>query len=509
MQIEYTDTMEFGGGWDRAAVRRTLGEARTAVLVAHTNADGDAVGSLTGMGALLRSATGCNVTMMLPDGCPDDLLWLPSTSEILCGRTQQAECRQAIDEADIIVGLDISGFSRTGCLEEALRASTSRKALIDHHIGPEREAFDLVVSEPDISSTCELVYWLMYSTFGHGCFDREAATSLFTGICTDTGTFTYSNDRPSVYHAAAALLQFGIDPMDINRRIKNIFTEKRMKFFGFAIAHRLEVYDKQGIALMTLSAADMSGHGVHSHELTGLINEVMRLRDIDCGILVREEEGQVRLSLRSKTRYDVNRLAGELFGGGGHERAAGATSHIPLADTVAKVKRHLGLCLMALMAVAATSCRDVPVVEQSDDRKAQMREIVINANRHVTHSEEQKIASYLERRGWQAASLSGGVRVIETAKGGGTPIEVGDTLQITYRVETLGGEVIYDKVEETVVAGHGRPTAGLDAALLTLGRGSEATVLMPSAMAYGVAGDGDRIPARTVPVYKVKVAGSR
>ena len=344
MQIERKYTVGFDTEWDLAAVRGALSAARRTVLVAHTNADGDAVGALTGMYALLTNlAAGCSVTMMLPDGVPDDLAWLPNTDKTLSGKTQAEACRQAIAEADLVVGLDISGFSRTGLLEPWLRGATARKLLVDHHESPDREAFDTVVSEPEASSTCELVYWLMRETFGPAVFTTAAATSLFTGLCTDTGTFSYSNDRASLYLAAADLLRYGINPMGINQSIKNVFTVPRLRFFGYAMAHRLTVYERQRVALMVLTAKDMADAHVESHELTGLINEVMKLHDVDCAILVREEEGKVRLSLRSKVQYDVNLLAGEMFGGGGHRRAAGATSTVSLEETVNIVKKKLQL----------------------------------------------------------------------------------------------------------------------------------------------------------------------
>ena len=343
MQIGRNYNVGFDSEWDLGALRAALEGVRRAVLVAHTNADGDAVGAVTGMTSLLTQAGIAEVTPLLPDGVPDDLDWLPGADRILGGRTDGDACRQAIAEADLIVGLDISSFSRTGTLEEALRAAKTRKILVDHHINPEREAFDVVVSEPEVSSTCELVYWLMHELYGDGIFSLEAATSLYTGLCTDTGTFSFSNDRTSLYLAAADLLAFGIDPMAINRSIKNVFTEARLHFFGFAIAHRLTVYADRQVALMVLTANDMREGGVESHELTGLINEVMKLKAIDCGILVREEEGKVRLSLRSKAHYDVNQLASELFGGGGHKRAAGATSTVNLQETVRIVKQKLNL----------------------------------------------------------------------------------------------------------------------------------------------------------------------
>lgn len=346
MQIEYSNTATFGHGWDPAALRDALLAARRIALVAHTHADGDAVGSVLGMYHLLRKATRAEITPLLPDGVPDELVWLPGTNMIVSGKSQSAVCRCAMAAADLIVGLDISTPDRTGSLSEALTKSAARKMVIDHHenSGHCLDADgELLVSEPEVSSTCELVYWAMQSAFGDGIFTREAATCLYAGMCTDTGTFSYSNDRPSLYLAAANLLAFGIDPMDINRQIKNVFTVQRLKFFGHAMDELLTVYPAQEVALVVIRADEMKSYGVDSPELTGLINEVMKLRDIDCGILVREEEDKVRLSLRSKKNYDVNRLAADLFGGGGHKRAAGATSTLSLDETVAKVKHKLKL----------------------------------------------------------------------------------------------------------------------------------------------------------------------
>ena len=343
MQIDYRHTITFDGGWNAAEVRDALAKARNIVMVAHTNADGDAVGALASMYCLLQQVTSATVTPMLPDGCPKEYVWLPCTDHILSGTTQHEACFEAIGKADLTIGLDISSLDRTGNLADALRAATPNRILIDHHIGPDRESFGIVVSEPEISSTCELVYWLMREVYGRDIFTPEAATCLYTGLCTDTGTFAYSNTHASLYLAATELIGYGIDPMEINNSIRNVFSEARLKFFGYAIAERLKVYPEQRVALMVLTAKEMAERGVVSSDLTSLINEVMKLHDVDCSVLVREEKGRVRLSLRSKRMYDVNRLASEMFGGGGHERAAGATSLLSLDETVAIVKQKLHL----------------------------------------------------------------------------------------------------------------------------------------------------------------------
>ncbi|MBP3740373.1 MAG: DHH family phosphoesterase [Bacteroidales bacterium] len=344
MTIEVQYKAAFDSRWDIGAVRRAFAEAAHVVLVAHQNADGDAVGSLLGMWHLLRQAVSAEVTPLLPDGVPGDLDWLPGADAIVSGKADEARCAAAIDGADLIVCLDLNTIERTGRLADRLHAAKAAFMQVDHHErGEDGQSRDwsVAVVEPEASSACELVYWLMREAYGEGIFTRETAECLYTGICTDTGTFSYSNDRQSVYLAAAGLLAHGIDPMRINRQIKNVFTEERLRFFGHAMADLLEVYPKRQVALIVLTEAEMKAYGVESADITGLINEVMKLRTVDCGILVREEGEKVRLSLRSKERYDVNLMARGLFGGGGHKRAAGATAYAALQEVVDKIKREV------------------------------------------------------------------------------------------------------------------------------------------------------------------------
>ena len=520
MKIETNYTVSFDGGWDGHRLGAELSSAQRVVLVAHQNADGDAVGSVTGMYALLRRVLPqAQVVPMLPDGCPDELAWLPNTGAILSGQADHEACLAAIAAADTVIALDLNSLERTGCLADAMGRAKAKRLMIDHHMDPDHEGYAMVISEPSISSTCELIYWAMRSAFGPDIFDLQSATSLYTGICTDTGTFSYSNDHASVYLAAADLLRFGIDPHAINRQIKNVFTEQRLRFFGHALADLTTVYPERQVALMVISAAEMERYGVASAELTGLINEVMRLRDIDCGILIREEkmptvgasqkaedeQHKVRLSLRSKEHYDVNLLAAELFGGGGHKRAAGATSYQSLKATVDTVMRRLALALMPLLLLVSVSCKQVPVVEVDQRPTDTLRENLINANRYIAGSENRQIESYLERRGWEATQLLGGTRVHTTSQGTGKAVEPDETLHITYSVDAIDGTHIYRPSTDTVVAGRLKPTRGLDAALLSMHHQGSAIVITPSEQAYGVVGDGDRVGPRMILVYNVKI----
>ncbi len=161
-----------------------------------------------------------------------------------------------------------------------------------------------------------------------------------------------------------------------------------------------------------------------------------------------------------------------------------------------------------LLSVIVAGCGDVPVVDVQASKGDTLKENMISANRIIAKSEAQQIDAYLERRGWPKERITGGVWVAEYANSEvplGAAIGYEDTVALRYRVETLGGEDLYGWRTDTVVAGRLQPTRGLDAALRTLHHGATARVIVPSEMAYGVVGDGDRIRSRMVLVYTVEV----
>ena len=155
-----------------------------------------------------------------------------------------------------------------------------------------------------------------------------------------------------------------------------------------------------------------------------------------------------------------------------------------------------------------TACREVPTYDIGAPKGDTLKENMIRANRIIAQSEAQQIDAYLERRGWSTEKLPNGVWVAEYGNSEvplGPAIGYEDTVAISYRVSTLGGDELYDWRTDTVVCGRLKPTRGLDAALRTLHRGAWARVIVPSEMAYGVVGDGDRIRTRMVLVYELRI----
>ena len=167
-----------------------------------------------------------------------------------------------------------------------------------------------------------------------------------------------------------------------------------------------------------------------------------------------------------------------------------------------------GLLPVAVLSVLMLSaCRQVPVVEIEQRPSDPLKENRINANRIIAQSEETQIDAYVARRGWQMERIAGGSRLMSDRKLSApcTHINYGDTLELRYSVETIGGETIYNGLCDTVTVGRAQPNRGVDEALLYLAPHSKATVIVPSEQGFGVVGDGDRITSRMILVYKITI----
>lgn len=324
-------------------MRHLCAEAHHVVLLSHMNADGDACGSILGMAhqLLQLSSNAFSVTPILPNGCPSNFSWMPGSEIVLSGEEQLDLCLNCIAEADLIICVDFNAPSRIDFLQQSLVDAKGYKILIDHHHSPS-EHFDLVFSDPDISSTCELVVWLTRALWGEKYFNTDVACCLYTGLRTDTGGFAFSCSQPSCFEAAAFLVGYDIVPAEIHNRIVNTFSFKRMRFYGFALSQRLQIFPEQRVAIFAFSLQDLNQYGISSEDLEGLVGYTLMMKEIEVGALLREESTRVKVSFRSKYGVDVNHIANQM-GGGGHTKASGATLVMPFVDAFARVKEALGV----------------------------------------------------------------------------------------------------------------------------------------------------------------------
>src|SRR5215217_4072042 len=125
-------------------------------ITPHHKPDGDAIGSMLGMYHYLR-LKGHHVTAVAPSEVPDFLLWMPAVQNLINYEDDKDKADQALKNADLIFCLDFNDFSRVKHLEGPLAAATQPKILIDHHMFP-KPVWDYGISQPEKSSTCEMVY---------------------------------------------------------------------------------------------------------------------------------------------------------------------------------------------------------------------------------------------------------------------------------------------------------------------------------------------------------------
>ena len=168
-----------------------------------------------------------------------------------------------------------------------------------------------------------------------------------------------------------------------------------------------------------------------------------------------------------------------------------------------RLSTFLAGMLTLLFVVAACGDR-TPIVEIETDNSTRYKENMINANRVVIQSEATQIEGYVQRRGMKTTPLPCGALYVEQAHGNGSNINPDDTVVVTYRLEALDGTPFYTRQTDTLVVGRRQVTVALDDLLQQLTYGSRAILIAPSNAAYGVVGDGDRVPSRTVIVYNIE-----
>lgn len=162
--------------------------------------------------------------------------------------------------------------------------------------------------------------------------------------------------------------------------------------------------------------------------------------------------------------------------------------------------------LIILFFIFFVSCHnDPPIVMGPNKTDNDIKENLINANKTIAQAEETSIDQYIARHGWTMERLPEGARVWEYEKGSGDPIDFEDSVCVDYSVEAINGRTIYEELSECFVAGRRQQMIGLDQAVLKLHHGSRAHVILPSALAYGIGGDGDRIPQSTILVLNLRI----
>ena len=313
---------------DIAVLDKMTGSASRITIAVHTHPDGDAVGSGTALLSYLTRVRGKDAALIVPDRVPDTISFITEGIEpgrLIVFEQEPDKATDRIESSDLIFCLDCGSFSRTAGMESALRDSKSGKVMIDHHLNPERECFDLVFSETEISSASELLYdVLMEMPDVNGNASNlpcECASALLTGMTTDTNNFANSV-FPGTLEMAAELIGAGVDRDGILSRLYNNYRENRLRLMGFLMGECLRI-TPDGVAYIILDEDIQKRFDFRRGESEGFVNMPLSIATVRMSIFLTQEDGVFRVSVRSKKGTSANLCAATYFNGGGHEQAAG------------------------------------------------------------------------------------------------------------------------------------------------------------------------------------------
>ncbi len=314
-------------------------KGRNIVIVPHENPDGDAIGSAVGLAEILNNS-GHNVNVISPNDYPVFLKWFTSEIEVVIFEREKKKARKYIGKADILICIDFNDSKRAAKLEDDILNFSGPKLLIDHHPNPEYFC-DYTVSEPVYSSTAELIYDFI-NRIGLGEFlNQNAAEALFTGILTDTGSFSHNTSRPNMFSIVSELMKFGINTDKIQSHIYHNFSSDRMKLLGYCLNEKMEVFPELRSAIISITKAELEKFNFKPGDTEGFVNYPLSINNIVFSALFIEKEGYVKASFRSKGNFPANDFSKNHFNGGGHMNAAGGECYEDFTKTIELFKQLL------------------------------------------------------------------------------------------------------------------------------------------------------------------------
>jgi len=292
--------------------------AKSFLITAHMNLEGDALGSELATYLLLKKL-GKKAVIYNNDPTPEIYNFLPSSKVIKNSPPKR--------KFDIAMVLDCSDVSRAGKVQDYL-SSAGSIINIDHHISNTYFG-DINWVEPTAGSACQILYKLCDR---FKVMDKKIALCLYTGMFTDTGNFTYASTDSETHWVVSRLMKYNLHPNKVYDRIHSLCVPQDLDFMG-NILSSLKFDRSKNICWATISKWVDKGY-----DLTEVIFSMMRLlKDVEVFILFKKvAKKKTRVNFRSRLRVDVNKIA-KFFGGGGHKRASGTTIDDSLAATEKKV----------------------------------------------------------------------------------------------------------------------------------------------------------------------------
>ncbi len=275
------------------------------------------------------------VTVITPNDYPSFLFWLPGNDKVIDFSLNPEPAKIIVAAADIVFCLDFNAIGRIDKLGEEVAKSSAKKCIIDHHLQPEDFA-DYMLHEVKTSSTCELIYDFIVLMGDKQLINKNIGSCLYTGIMTDTGSFRFPSTSPKTHRIIADLIEAGANNAEIHNFIYDNNTEDKLRLMGYSFVEKLVVLKEYGTAFFTLNHEELNRFNYKKGDTEGLVNYALSIEGIYFAAFIVERDGKVKMSFRSRGKFDVNVFARKNFNGGGHANAAGGMSELSLEETIKK-----------------------------------------------------------------------------------------------------------------------------------------------------------------------------
>jgi phosphoesterase RecJ-like protein len=300
------------------AIKDRLSTAKNILVASHVRPDGDAVGSLLGLGLALQHA-GRQVQMVLADGVPSAFRHLEGADQV----------KTKIEGAfDTFITVDCADFKRTGKIFEAIGQPDIN---IDHHITNEKFGKINLIEGEEVATAAVLTNHLPVWGFE---ITKQVAAALLTGLITDTLGFRTANVTPEAMRQAATLMETGVDMPELYMRGLIRRSYEATRYWGAGLTN---LQRRDGMVWGTLKLTDRKSAGYSGNDDADLINIISAIDGYKVGmIFVEQTDQRVKISWRAlEPGIDVSPIA-KSFGGGGHAAAAGADVVGTLDEVVKK-----------------------------------------------------------------------------------------------------------------------------------------------------------------------------
>ncbi len=290
-------------------LEKELQDVSNVAIAGHIHPDGDSVGSCIGLWQYLRD----NYPQIKAD------IWLeqPDNKFSIIEGYEELKQPDGQDRTyDLFISVDCAALDRLG---DALPyfQKAKRTFCVDHHVSNQNFAEHNYIF-PDASSTCELIFELLPDER----IDREIAECIYTGMVHDTGVFQYSCTSRKTMEIAGKLIEKGINFPKIVDETFFTKTYNQNRIMGLALMKSVLHLDGKCISSV-ITKQEMQEYDVLPKHLDGIVSQLRVTKDVEVAIFLYElEDGEFKVSTRSKELVDLSEIAVK-FDGGGHVRAAG------------------------------------------------------------------------------------------------------------------------------------------------------------------------------------------